>query len=525
MKIIISIALVFSTLMVSAQLEITKKATINWGEELKFKKSEDIEDYIGEYKNRHYILKYSYKKGFSILRFSKDMTLELDVPLNLKNNEKKNMILESLKFFKGNLFLLSSYANKKTKKNTLYYRIVDPETLQSGKLTKIDEFSFEKKRRKGSFGVEFSDDKSKVLVYLSKPYEKKGFEKFGFTVFDSQMNEIWKKDIQLPYTDEFFIIEDYQVNDEGDAYIMGREYNLKAKERVKGKPNYKYHILSYSSKGRKEKNYEIDLDGKFITDITFNIAKNGDLICAGLYSDKGTYSVKGTFFMTIDFDTKKVKNHSMKSFSEDFITKGWSDRALRKAKKKASKKNASIEMYEYDLKDFVLREDGGAVLLAEQYYVRVVTTRTTDANGNTTTRTTYHYYYNDVIVINISPKGKIEWVSKIDKYQHSVNDGGYASSYALQVDDDNLHLIYNEGAKKYYSKEELKQMARKDKRAKLTVIATVDAKGEIEKEILINVSGESTYPIPKYSNQINDNEMFLYTRKGKKRKLAIVHFD
>jgi len=253
-----------------------------------------------------------------------------------------------------------------------------------------------------------------------------------------------------------------------ETYIfLDKNLRKTKKDRIKGKPNYQYHILAYLDNGKKIKDYEINLEDKFITDITYTIAKNGDLICSGLYSENGTSSIKGAFYMTIDFDTRKVKNNSIKEFDEEFITQGWSDKAIAKAKKKEQKKDRAIEMYEYDLSDFVLRDDGGAVLLAEQYYVRVVTTTTTDANGNTTTRTTYHYYYKDVIVVNISPKGKIEWATKIDKYQHSVNDFGYYSSYVLQVDGDKLHLIYNERARNYFEKDERKGMKRKDKKSKV----------------------------------------------------------
>ena len=42
-------------------------------------------------------------------------------------------------------------------------------------------------------------------------------------------------------------------------------------------------------------------------------------------------------------------------------------------------------------------------------------TKSTDSKGNTHTTTTYHYYYNDIIVVNISPKGDIDWTIKIEK--------------------------------------------------------------------------------------------------------------
>jgi hypothetical protein len=211
---------------------------------------------------------------------------------------------------------------------------------------------------------------------------------------------------------------------------------------------------------------------------------------------------------------------SYKEFDESFITAGWSDREVNKAKKKKIKKDKAIEMYDYDLKDFVLRADGGVVLLAEQFYIRVVTTTSTDANGNTTTKTTYHYYYNDVIVINISPEGNIEWTTKVEKYQHSKNDDGRLSSFALQVRGDMMYLVYNERAKQYFDKEERSGMKGKDKRSYLTLLVTLNADGEYEKEILLNNSVDKVYTVPKLCEQISESEMLIYSTSRKAQKFG-----
>lgn len=524
-KITFLIISIFILMETFAQLPISDQADIVWGEELKFKKGEEFSEYLGQDKEKHYLIK-SLKKGYKyeINAFGNDMKLKNAAIIDMKHHGNYKMTYEGSYLINDKIYVFSSFPDKKKKINKLYCRAFDKNDFESGELVEIEQLPYEKGRFKGSFGIVVSEDESKLLIYLGKPYEKNAPERFGFTVLSSDLKNQWKKDIELPYTEQFFTIDDYQVNNDGDVYILGQEFKENKKDRIKGKPNYQYHILAYLDNGKKKKDYEINLKNKFITDIVYKIAKNGDLICSGLYSENGTSSIKGAFYMTIDFDTRKVKNNSLKKFDEEFITQGWSDKAIAKAKKKKQKKNRAIEMYEYDLNDFVLREDGGAVLLAEQYYVRVVTRTYTDSQGNMRTSTTYHYYYKDVIVVNISPKGNIEWATKIDKSQHSVNDGGYYSSYVLQVDGDKLHLIYNESARNYFEKEERRGMKRKDKNARLTIIATVNSNGDQEKEILINVSDENTYPVPKFSEQINEKQLLIYTRKLKKRKFGLVNF-
>jgi len=511
------------TLCLNAQLKTTEKADVNWGEELRFKKGEGFVEYLGKDKNSYFLVK-SIKKGNTIASFNKNLSQKNEVEIDMKNADKKQMIYEGSYLINQSIFVFSSLPNKKTKVNSLYCRAINKDNLEAEKLIKIEEFPFEKKRSKGNFGVEVSADESTFLVLLNKPYQKNAAEKFGFTVLDNNLEEMWKKEIELPYTEQFFTLKDYQLNNDGDVYLLGKEYKENKKDRIKGKPNYKYHILAYLDKGRKVKDYEINLEDKFITNITYKIAKNGDLICSGFYSENDDYSVKGAFFMTIDFETRRIKNNSLKEFDEKFITQGWTDKAIAKAKKKEVKKGKAIEMYKYDLGDFILKEDGGAMLIAEQYYMTVTTYTTTDSNGNRHTHYVYHYHYNDIIVINISPKGKIIWATKVEKYQHSTNDHGYYSSYVLKMDKDKLHLIYNENAKSYFEKEKQKELSKKDKKSYLSVIVTVNQDGEQEKEILINASENNTYPVPKLSGQIDEDDILIYTRKKKTRKFAIVHF-
>ena len=84
--------------------------------------------------------------------------------------------------------------------------------------------------------------------------------------------------------------------------------------------------------------------------------------------------------------------------------------------------------------------------MAEQFYIRVVTTTTTSANGGTTTTTTY-YYYNDIIALNFDENGELVWKTVIDKYQMSVNDGGYYSSFFTILQGNDINIIYNDAIK------------------------------------------------------------------------------
>ena len=339
-------------------------------------------------------------------------------------------------------------------------------------------------------------------------------------VFDKEIEEVWSNEITIPYSDELFSLQNYKVANTGDVFILGKLYQDKVRESRKGKPNFNYYILSYSYKENELDKIPVVIDGKFLTDMKIGINENNEVICGGFYSDEGTYSIKGSYFLRIDTESKKILSKSFKEFGIDFITQNMSDRQEKKAKKKKAK-GKNVELFQYDLSDFVLREDGGVVLVGEQYYVRV--SSYTDANGNT--RTTYTYYYNDIIVININPKGQIEWAEKIPKRQVSSNDGGFYSSYALMVLEDKLYFVFNDNIKNLVITKN-NQRVHNFSRGKNSVVTLVemDSDGRYVREALF--SGDETDIItrPKVCRQISDNEMIVFGQRKKKQRFAKVTF-
>lgn len=88
-------------------------------------------------------------------------------------------------------------------------------------------------------------------------------------------------------------------------------------------------------------------------------------------------------------------------------------------------------------------------MIAKQYTFYTTTLTSTNSNGNggpTATTVVYHYLYGDILVTRFNADGEVKWISKVDKYQHSKNDGAYLSSYIskVQANGDNIDLIFAE---------------------------------------------------------------------------------
>ncbi|MFC1733161.1 hypothetical protein ACFL6I_22920 [candidate division KSB1 bacterium] len=514
---------------VSVAQSKSKKFNITFGEEYKASRKSTLGDIIGYDETGIYALKQTSKGfggmfyDFDLEHYDNKMNLTKTRELTLEQGGNKRKYEYTIQL-NDQLYIFSSFRDKKKAKNFLFIQSLNKKTLQPDKDIKmIADINYKGYTRfnAGFYDFRISSDSSKVLVFYNKPYDKGTPEKFGFQVYNNKMEKLWSKEVKLRYREELFSVERFRVDNEGNVYLLGIIYKDKAKAKRKGKPNYKYQVLAWTKQGEDYKEYPVQISGKFITDMQITIADNGNIICAGFYSDYGTFSIKGTYFLTIDSKTEEVISKNMKEFSLDFLTQNMSERKAEKTAKKAAK-GKDTEMYDYELDDIIRRSDGGAILIGEQFYIRVVVTSSTSSSGSTTYTTHYYYYYNDIIVININPDGIIEWATKIPKYQMSRDDGGFFSSYTTSIMEGRLFFIFNDNPKNLYLQKGKRPANYLPAKESISVVVEVDAEGNLEKEALFTSEKKDIKIRPKVSEQISETELVLYGERKKVKGLVKV---
>ncbi|WP_338764939.1 hypothetical protein WAF17_00635 [Bernardetia sp. ABR2-2B] len=512
---------------VFAQINNNPYASIKMGKEYQISRGGQIGSIVGYDKTGFYLLKFETKSFFRLENYLEHYDNNLNRIKSEKLELEDDYTLVKISQFNGKLYLFSQLLDKKAKEKTLFVQQIDNQSLKfKGKKKQIAQISFEgkNKRNSGSFDFSVARDTSKILVYYQLPYEKKENEKFGFHVFDKDMNLLWTKNVTLPYEDKLFGVTDYKIDKKGNVHLLSILYKEKVRMKRAGKPNYSYKVLSYTEEGKTLKEYNVNVKGKFLTDMQLAIADNSDLICAGFYSNVGTFSIEGSYFLTVDSESKQIKTKSFKEFGLDFITQDMTERKKKKTKKKAAK-GKDVELYEYDLDNIIIKEDGGAVLVGEQFYIRESTIRTTGANGQVNTTTNYYYNYHDIIVISISPAGQIEWAHKVPKRQTTVNDGGYYSSYTLAVVGDKLQFVFNDNARNIYDKTIKEGKVYSFSYKNLAVaLNTVDSDGKQDRTSLLNTPKKEEIVRPKVSAQVSKNEMILFAKRKKKYQFIKITF-
>jgi len=502
----------------------TERATVEWGPDLEtgdhgtfgsILHTDEDALYATMYKKKEaFITKYDL--GFHV-RYSKLLPWEID---------KKDHALEGVFFMGDRIYVFSSYYDKKQDRLGLYRRIFDKANMAPiGRMEMIHSITAESSRNKGSYVVKVSPNERSLLVLALLPFEKEGNEQFAVKVYDAAGDINWERTVELPYSDKEYRQEELRVDDDGAVLILGVKYDEKREARAKEKKGevfYTYHLLVMKDASSGVEDTPIEVAGKFLHDMTMAIGKDGHIFCGGYWGNKNSWNARGAYFLRMDRATKRIDHESFKEFDNDFITSYMTEKEEKKATKKAEKKGEDLEMYKFKLYEIVLRDDGGAILVGEQAYDYVVCY--TDSKGNT--RCSTHYIHNDIILVNIDPEGDIEWAAKVPKRQHTVNDGGFYSSFALGVKGTNMYAVFNDSGKNLFLKQgdKVEQFELKGNEALIT-LATITEDGTVHREALLAPDKRDAILSPSFSWQIEDDRMFVYAKRKKEYRFGWITFQ
>ena len=473
---------------------------------------------------------------------------ELDLDIKGKARFVKDVVMLDRR-----LWVLSYFYNEKHEKTYLFAQEISKSTFNLGKdLIKIAEQDQKNQDKSDVFTVATSRDSSKIVIFNRQPNENKQQE-FSLTVFDSDFKELWSKEAKLPYSRKNFSIEDYQLDNQGNVYLLGIIYT-EGSNRLerRGKATYQYDVVAYRQDDTRTEAYEykIDMKDRFISDLSFKIADDGDLVCAGFYSDKGAKSVKGSCFFKINPKTHDKTSISSRPFDFQFMTTNLSERNKERAKIAMEKgdKEAEPELYDYSIDKLITRSDGGVIMIAEQYFIDerlrnnnnfgygnwgspfynpYAYSSIYDPYGNRNgynRQPDYYFNYNDIIIVNIQPDGEIAWSARIPKRQTSVNDFGMYSSYGMSIVADKLYFVYNDDPKNLDPKTKRIATETPDKYSVVT-IAEVNRDGQVRRSPLFQNKDNGVVVRPKISKQVGRRDLAIYGESGRRYKFGVLTFE
>ena len=311
---------------------------------------------------------------------------------------------------------------------------------------------------------------------------------------------------------------------------MATVYKEKKRKVRQGKPNYEYHFFVFSDEGKEYREHSISLGDKLITDMRFTYRPNGDIACAGFYSDQFSVvkknTIAGAFYVTVDPESDLVKLENYKAFEKDFLENFMNSEAAERGR----------EIKNVDLRSFHFLEDGSAILLAEEmtetqaavsmtsisysygpgYYTQTTTTMTVSWTN---------YEFDNIIALRINQDGIIEWIDLILKKQHTSADRGRFSSFATIYIGDKIYLIYNDNPKNLTAASGEVYRFRKKSKETVVVCAQIDHDGNITRKALFSSGDAETITCPKSTHQLSEKSFEILGIKRNKYKWGVLTFN
>lgn len=161
---------------------------------------------------------------------------------------------------------------------------------------------------------------------------------------------------------------------------------------------------------------------------------NDKVYIAGFYSDKKNGFYEGVLYAYYNLKTGSYEPAKFIAFNDNAL---------------ASDKNKKRAFSDYQVRNLIVKNDGGFVLIAEDYFV---TTRNSYSPGfgyysfyyPTMGASVREYNYRDILAMSYDADGQRQWRSFVRKDQYSQEDGGMFSSFAMVNTGGALGFLFND---------------------------------------------------------------------------------
>ncbi|MEM6726683.1 MAG: hypothetical protein AAF598_21770, partial [Bacteroidota bacterium] len=218
----------------------TSDAAVYWGKDYREPASSLITKIIGKDQEGLYALRLQGRTGFypHVEKYDSKLNLLKSQPLTLSYKGRIREF-EDIFMIKDKLYLFTSFNNEEKKTNYLFMEEIGKKNFEAdSELKIIGKLPTRGRYNEGSYQFEFTRDSSKVLLYHQMPFRGNDTEHFALSVYNENMELEWKKDVVLPFSDKLFQVLNFRIDDQGNAYIMGKLYKDGNREKRAGKPNY-----------------------------------------------------------------------------------------------------------------------------------------------------------------------------------------------------------------------------------------------------------------------------------------------
>lgn len=488
-----------------------------------------------------------YKRDIFIQKFNNDKPAFIKSTLQ-EDFFPKNYRIESVLELGENIYVFYSSWNGKDDQEQLFSVILDfekgklsevhkPIIIVEGKLTGGSNFHFFGgglrdmiNGTQDKFDFMLSHDKSKMLVqYVKKPEiknDKKSYNVIGLVAFDENLNKVSDREVKMPYTERRMDNLDYQLDNEGNMYLLAKVYHDDSNDdKKRNKDEFaNYHLeLFYIKNGSSDIEIsKFDNKDKFVNKLWMFDSSNDFLICGGYFSNgKGEDLSDSDGVLAFKIDRNgKIYDETFHSIPIELINQ-YESKKTKKRNEKREEKGIEAKIPNLELKNIIINEDGSLVLIGEQDFI--VTRTSMNADGSSRTSTSFHY--NDIFITKIGVDKDLKWMKKIPKTQAGVRGiGGMSFKYC---NSNNYHyLVFLDNVKNIDLPIDKTPAGHRDGMGGyLTAVKVSDSDGSLSKSSILNGREIEDFQMHQFAVsrvfQTSQNSFMFEVYKKKKEDVMI----
>lgn len=411
------------------------KPNLLWGKPIESLKGYEINEIFGSDDDFFYVFRQNRRKKYpyAIQKISTDSLKIVGERIfslpELSGNEPK--IAQTLIIGKKLYFIATSETQAADSINIYAFEILDKPNIESKPtlLAKTNSKTLNKNHDFTIFKDEINDLFTLILPQETEPQKN---EKFELLLYNSLLEKVNSKTIEVPYASDILEYTDALVDSSGAIYVLASIVNpsLTAlnKDRNIGK-NFSLFKYSWEAETLVEKS--LSLGSKWLYDVNLFLNEHNHIQIAGYYSNMVDLIMAGTFSLELDRTTGEILNQGLNPFDREFRTKF----------RPKGGNIAETELGMFNLDYVFPRPDGSSQLISEKNYTE---TSTVFNPGTGTYSIVTVYNYDEILVTTIDESSKIQHNIMIPKYQSSTRMYDDYTSYIAFSESEKTFFIYND---------------------------------------------------------------------------------
>lgn len=474
------------------------------------------------------IEKYKLKTAELVVKFEHNLILSsknwLGVFILTKNNEE--YILDDAFMHGGRPALKTRWLDESNRKLVEHIHFLDPSTLQlSDQLTVWETNIPDKKkyqnkgamdmlRKSSRYAMEFNQTENNshgAIIELTDILKREGMiEKARIATFDEQaklIGEIKVPTARLTYSPIF-----KSIKNNGLMYFMScpnilltnmSNFLFKAKVGILDTKTGELEFLEPGSdKSPKGFNIAVTDDDEIIISGLLSSIMDG---VTGVFCEKYTSNYELIYSKFHELDTSFISQKLNKNI---------------KAESMNYNRTNNMRYYDYKFNDLVVMANGSYSLVVEQCYEITNITHQSLTNGRTYSSQNASLIHDDIIVINFSKSGDLNWKAVVDKHQSLRQP---YSSFLLGTVENEIKLIFNDNEASFSNIDNLNKFEIDKLKSNPSVrITTINEKGEVKNEQL--KGAEDFMLSTALCRHIKDQGFLLYSKVDGGIKIGYLEF-